>query len=352
LDAVVQSLMEGQAGKVLNLIGEVAGQGKDLRVFARDLNARLRGEMLERLAHSRDGEGIDKLGRVIGRLAAADQEMRWSTQPRILLEVAMVRAARTMTGGGSGSTEDRMGEMAARIRELEGLVAGLAANQGGSARDGGNRQPGSAAAPREVSAGPAQAKSSAPGRKAENSGYGISGSNKSEISDPGVQYNEMVKKTKTSPTAKAAEGPPGPGGAAEKNTAPVPDVVLRKVDARWNDLLETARKVYPNIATHLTQGKGWPLEVDGKTLTIAFPKSGSYTPLALGILQGETNIRELSDLIKSVCKEELRVRLVESDRKPPAGTGRKKTAVGPDDVEALFGKAEDLPEEDFEGFDR
>lgn len=150
--------------------------------------------------------------------------------------------------------------------------------------------------------------------------------------------------------APAGEEQPGPAPAAAKN-ASAPHFILGKIASRWNDILETARRVYPNIATHLTQGKGWPLETDGKTLTIAFPKSEAYTPLAMGILQNEINIRELSDLIKSVCKEDLRVRLVESDKKPPAGAGRKKRSVRPDDVEALFGKAEDLPEEDFEGFD-
>jgi len=348
LDAVVKGLMTGLAGEVLDLIGEVAGQGKDLRVFTRDINSRLRREMLDRMAApSPDGEEIDRLCRVIGRLAAAEQDMRWSTQPRILLEVAVVRAARTMSLGDSGTVEDRIGEMAARISELEGLVAGLGGIQGSSpsALNG----PGVGPRAPEKSAGAGETGSPPAGRKAGNVPGPVSG-NKGEIADPGIKYNVSPGKKEVRPPAPAGEEQPGPDPAAKKNT-PAPDIILSRIDSRWNDMLETARKVYPNIATHLTQGKGWPLEMDGKTLTIAFPKSEAYTPLAMGILQNDISIKELSELIKSVCQEDLRVRLVESDKKPPAGAGRKKRSVRPDDVEALFGKAEDLPEEDFEGFD-
>ncbi|HBV99217.1 MAG TPA: DNA polymerase III subunit gamma/tau [Desulfotomaculum sp.] len=343
LDAVVKGLMAGLAGEVLDLIGEVAGQGKDLRVFARDINSRLRREMLDRMGAPRpESEEIDRLCRIIGRLAAAEQEMRWSTQPRILLEVAVVRAARIMSLGDSGTVEDMIGEMTARISELEGLVAGLGGKQVSSpaAFNVPGARPGK---PEKYISPGEQGISSAPaGRKA-----GLPNPpDKGEIADPGIIYNVAASKKEVRPPAQSVEERPGQNPGV-KNIA----TIFSRIDSRWNDMLETARKVYPNIATHLTQGKGWPLETDGKTLTIAFPKSGAYTPLAMGILQNEINIKELSDLIKSVCQEDLRVRLVESDKKPPAGAGRKKRSVHPDDVEALFGKAEDLPEEDFEGFD-
>lgn len=161
-------------------------------------------------------------------------------------------------------------------------------------------------------------------------------------------------------TVKAVEPPPDKKTASEKsvkdkkdcaapnkNPAPAGEA-LKKIDSRWNDILEAARRAYPNIATHLTHGKGWPLEVEGNTLTIAFPRSDPYTPLAVRILESEINRKELSELIKSVCREDLRVRLVEADGKPPRKAGPPRKAVRPDDVEALFGEGEEVSGEDFQ----
>ncbi|MFZ5642796.1 MAG: DNA polymerase III subunit gamma/tau [Bacillota bacterium] len=345
LAAVISGLIKGNAGDILSLIGDICDQGKDLRVFLKDLNSSLRKRLLEIISSSDSGGAeTDRLCRIIEKLAKTEQDMRWSTQPRILLEVALVRAARIMGTVEGISAGDGIVELAARLKEIEGLVARL----------GKTGKESEQAVPSGVDTGVVKkaVNSPAPLAVGADKGFMVGESRPKEvvqdrIEDPGIKYTVMEK-----------ENSPGSTGIKRQVVRPEPerdltgptDVIFKKIDTRWGDILEVARKVYPNIATHLTQGKGWPMEVEGKTLTIAFSKAEAYTPLAVGILQNESNMRELSDLIKSVCKEDLRVRLVESERKPPPVAGAKKKTVCPDDVDVLFGKGEDTQEEEFEGF--
>jgi hypothetical protein len=94
------------------------------------------------------------------------------------------------------------------------------------------------------------------------------------------------------------------------------------------------------------------MDLEGNTLTIGFPREETYSPLAVGILESDANRRELSDLIKSVCQADLRIRLVAADRKPPGGGRQRKKTVQPGDVDALFGKDEEIPADAFEVFDK
>ncbi|MFZ5650642.1 MAG: DNA polymerase III subunit gamma/tau [Bacillota bacterium] len=347
LNGVVSGLAGGRAGEVLEIIAKISDQGKDLRIFIRDLNACLRRRMLDKMKPTEPGDlEVDRLSRVIAGLARADQEMRWSSQPRILLEVALVRAAGTMAGGGAPDGSDRVRELAARVRELEGLMAKVAgkfcnAQPERTEEDSVDYRPsGTVGKDHLPAAGGAAEK--APARRKE-----------ARPTEPLREKSRPVSTQKLPPAAtppvKAAEAAPDTKtAAAPDKISPPAGEALKKIDSRWNDILETARRVYPNIATHLTQGKGWPLEVEGNTLTIAFPRSDPYTPLAVRILESEINRKELSDLIKSVCREDLRVRLVEADGKPARKAGPPGKTVRPDDVEALFGEGEEVSGEDFQ----
>ncbi|MFZ5646168.1 MAG: DNA polymerase III subunit gamma/tau [Bacillota bacterium] len=359
LKSVVSGLVEGRAGEVLEIIGNISDRGKDLRIFLKDLNSYIRGLMLDKLNTAEPGDReIDRLSRVIAGLARADQDMRWSSQPRILLEVALVRAARTLADGESSAGNEQLGELVARVREVEALMAKMA----GRVRD---------AQPEKTeedpidyrpagSAGRFFGPVTAGGAAGESHGTRQEARAAETVRDRGRPARVTKAPAAAAVPAKLVDPAPDVQPAAQKNIAakndnivtnknsPPAGEVLKKIESRWNDILETARKVYPNIATHLTQGKGWPLEVEGNTLTVAFPRSEPYTPLAVRILESEINRKELSELIKSVCREDLRVRLVEADGKPPRKAGPPKKTVRPDDVEALFGEGEEVSGEDFQ----
>jgi len=335
LKDVSSGLMGGKAGEVLVLVGDITDQGKDLRVFLKDLNAHLRGLMLEKLKSTGvGGDEIERLSRVIGNLSRAEQDMRWSTQPRILLEVALVRAARLLATSQGAGDDDRVAELAARIKEMESLISELS-----------NRVkdfPGKRAASADLP--PA----SAPPVTATVARTSLEDSSAGTMSKE-VKFGEADGRPGVPVEGSRIQITPLPG--FHKSKVSESGQLFKTIDSRWNDVLEMARRLYPNIATHLTQGKGWPLEVEGNTLTIAFPRTESYASLAVMILESETNRRELTDLIKSVCKEDIRLRLVESDGKPPEKAGLPKKVVHSDDVEALFGTGEESTGEDFEGFD-
>ncbi|MHB8916798.1 MAG: DNA polymerase III subunit gamma/tau [Desulfocucumaceae bacterium] len=366
-DLLVRSargLAGGRAGEVLGLVGEVADQGKDLRIFLRELNAHLRGEMLAATGSGGPGEEeADRLARVLHLLSGTEQDMRWSTQPRVLLEVAVVRAARILGSPGAAGGPDHVEELSARVRELEGLVARLA---GRTLQDSWAPVPaldsGREPAPQpSFRPGPASG-NSAPFKKGgrENSGDAPAAAAKT-VPKAGDDQNRASEKN-DSPVYPAYNDV-GQENLVRENSGPMAadkveanggggsDLLLKKIETRWNDILEVARKVCPHIAPHLAQGKGWPMEVEGNTLTIGFPRAEAYAPLAVGILDSSSNRRELSELIKSVCQADLRLRLEVSDRKPPRKAKQQKKVVRPDDVEALFGKDEEIPADGFDGFD-
>ncbi|MCL6610386.1 MAG: DNA polymerase III subunit gamma/tau [Peptococcaceae bacterium] len=358
LNKAARWLMEGRAGDVLGLVGEISDQGKDLRIFLRELNSHLRRVLLEKLdPEGPGGEEIDRLSLVIHRLAAAEQDMRWSSQPRVLLEVAMVRAARVLAGAAAGDA-GRVGELAARLREIEGLVARLAGRVNGegsvTGQCGTRPDPPPAEVPgretRRAAVPPAAGHGPDPGREKT-----------AEAAGSGRKEGRVDNSPASSPPGGLKNSPAGPAGLPAGNEAPaagkagdpvtkMPDL-LKKIDSRWNDILEVARRACPHIASYLTQGKGWPLELEGNTLTIGFPRAESYAPVAVGILESEANRRELSGLIKEVCQADLRIRLVATDRKPPGRAGQTKKTVQSGDIEALFGKEEGDPADAAEDFD-
>lgn len=358
-----RGLAGGRAGEVLGLVGEVADQGKDLRIFLRELNAHLRGEMLAATGSGGPGEEeADRLARVLHLLSGTEQDMRWSTQPRVLLEVAVVRAARILGSPGAAGGPD-LEELSARVRELEGLVARLA---GRTLQDSRAQVP-ALDSGRE----PASQPSFRPGPASGNGGPFKKGGRENLGDTPAAAAKTVPKAGDDQNRASEKNDSPvypayndvgkenlvrensGPMAAhkAEANGGGGSDLLLKKIETRWNDILEVARKVCPHIAPHLAQGKGWPLEVEGNTLTIGFPRAEAYAPLAVGILDSSSNRRELSELIKSVCQADLRLRLEVSDRKPPRKAKQQKKVVRPDDVEALFGKDEEIPADGFDGFD-
>ena len=355
LQEAAADLLAGRAGELLGLVAGVADQGKDLRIFLKEFNSHLRGMMLDLLRAGSPGGGeIDRLSGVIHRLTAAEQELRWSSQPRVLLEVALVRAARAMAGGDAG--EDRLGELISRLREVEALVARLSGSPGAS-RPAAGPAP-AAVRPQAVPGGGAGAPQTAvPEGAAAISPPAVKATGGQGREQGGRRPEEEKRITPAYNKNSQKAAPPGPQDPGQGQTAgaaagnrPSPDLLV-KVESRWADILEVARKVCPHIAPHLTLGKGWPMELEGNTLTIGFPRSESYSSVAVDILGSEANCKELSGLIKSVCQADLRVRLALSDRKPPKKTRPQKKAVQPDEAVALFGKEEEVAVETFDDFD-
>gem|GEM_PF-375665 len=146
LDEAVAALDSGDAARALRLLRSLVEQGKDLRLFVRELLARLRTLLFllvspegdaeeelgprerERLRAQAEALGREKVLRLLNDLTRTEQEMRWSAQPGILLEVALVRAI--LDGEARPAGRDA-GEHAAEER--------AAAERGAAARGTGER---------------------------------------------------------------------------------------------------------------------------------------------------------------------------------------------------------------------
>jgi DNA polymerase-3 subunit gamma/tau len=115
-------VMGGEIPEALMLLDRILADGKDVRQFIKDWIAHYRGllmtkfiedpasilnasaENVERIRSQSTSMGIEAINTGIRDLSATFADARWSTQPRILLELCIVR----MAGWGEGDTVPRI----------------------------------------------------------------------------------------------------------------------------------------------------------------------------------------------------------------------------------------------------
>lgn len=119
---MAQYLAEGKASSALERLSELNDRGKDLRLFARELTAYLRGILVESMEGRVSGNTLSEetLYHILQMIVQAEQEMKWSSQPALILELALVKAARPEV---SGSVEALVRRVAELERRLEGSMA-------------------------------------------------------------------------------------------------------------------------------------------------------------------------------------------------------------------------------------
>ncbi len=104
LSMMARYLADHNAGEALKLVNELYQQGKDMRLFVRELNSYLRAIMLSLISkditeeHQRaniqaDAEKFNAafIAECLEILARLEYDMKWSSQPRLLLELALVK---------------------------------------------------------------------------------------------------------------------------------------------------------------------------------------------------------------------------------------------------------------------
>ncbi|MFN3286150.1 MAG: DNA polymerase III subunit gamma/tau [bacterium] len=112
VDAVTEAVQKSDAAAALRLAARVAESGRDPRAVLRRLVSHFRdllllrtspdlrdlvdapGDRVARLAQQAQSFPPEELLRAISVLAAAESEARWTTQPRLSLELALLRLAR------------------------------------------------------------------------------------------------------------------------------------------------------------------------------------------------------------------------------------------------------------------
>jgi len=305
--ALGDAVAVGDAKGVFELVSRLVQEGQDLRHVTNEVLAHFRNLLLvktapgqhdlldatdeeaERLTAQAAKYSAAELGRVIALLIAAQTDMRWTTSPRLSLELALIRATIPETDAAPEA-------LVSRLERLE-RVAGIQPGGGGSgdAVSGSYSPPRSrsAAAPAEAGGGsqsPATATPAppAPATPATTDAVGTGepgGGGTGEAADsapPAVEKKgrRPQKSAAASSAEEAASGPPPPGTAPEPAVGPVLGAATSAVDVTM------LRSNWPTVISHLrSSGKAvlpsfleiaTPAAFDGTTLELVFPPERPY----------------------------------------------------------------------------
>ena len=164
LDKLVGALQSKDAAAVLTMVDEIIRTGKDLQQVLGELGIHFRGLMIFKAAGLVDGvdyysqtdESIKKQAAgftqeqivwIIRRIHEATNEVKWSPQPRIAVEAALLEicqrdnlmnTASTMGMGSSVQSVDdgRIAQLEAQLARMMGMLkSGGAAGNGGTVKD-------------------------------------------------------------------------------------------------------------------------------------------------------------------------------------------------------------------------
>lgn len=252
--ALADAVAVGDAKGVFELVARLVQEGQDLRHITNEVLAHFRDLLLvktapgqhdlldvteeeaERLAAQAAKFSAPELGRVIALLIDAQTDMRWTTSPRLSLELALIRA----TIPEADATPEAL---VSRLERLE-RVAGIQAGSAGAT--------GAATAPRE----------------------------RHEKATPAEGEGAKPDATADVVVVEDGEAAPGPAPPPERPAGPVLGAGTSAIDVTM------LRTNWPTVIAHLrSAGKAvlpsfleisTPAAFDGQTLELVFPPERPY----------------------------------------------------------------------------
>ena len=281
--ALGDAVAVGDAKGVFELVSRLVQEGQDLRHVTNEVLAHFRNLLLvktapgqhdlldatdeeaERLTAQAAKYSAAELGRVIALLIAAQTDMRWTTSPRLSLELALIRATIPETDAAPEA-------LVSRLERLE-RVAGITGGGGGS------QSPATATPAPPAAATPATTtEAAAPTGRPAAAGTG-------ETADPALPA-EAKKPKRSTKGAEASRAEEAASGPAEADTAPEPAVVpvlgagtsavdVTMLRSNWatviSHLRSSGKAVLPSFLEIAT-----PAAFDGTTLELVFPPERPY----------------------------------------------------------------------------
>ena len=280
--ATAQSLVEYDTTRALQIINNLVLQGKDIKQYAKDLMEHLRNLLLVKVCSDVSGmlamteeamtelqqqAGLFSQGRLeslIALLSDVEREMKWSTQPRLLLELSFIRGNKQGDGGRVEITQSQSPDLLDKLAELERKLAQLQAQIDGGAVVPATRQ-----------------------------------ERKSSPAKGSVRANRL--------SINMADNQPEE---------------LRLYQENWPAILEGVRR--SKVTVHALLINGTPGHFQKDVLTLVFPEENSFH---LERLEQEDNRRVVQQVIKKITGQEMRLRcaskqdlvdgsLVKEDLKP------------------------------------
>jgi len=275
LSRMAGSLAAGDAGEALRLAGRLAAEGKDLRLFAREMASYLRALLMEKIAPGTAALGAwdpaelqadmalfteEKLVQAVEIMAKAEQEMRWATMPGIVLELALFKACR-QSDTGLAALEARVSALEEKLNLAKKINLEEKSNKSGGKVV--EREP-------QANNPPATGERSAAGVVKQ---VAAADEKKPATPQPAQGPEQRARPAGEPVKPQAVAGKPETRRTGTDNlTQPAVErsVSLEEIRQLWPQVLESIRKerlpVYPNYI------KSAPLEVKGFNLVVGFPE--------------------------------------------------------------------------------
>lgn len=325
LNKMAGYLSAGEAGPALSLVAELTSGGKDLRFFAREMAGYLRALLLEKIvpgSSAREAWGdpavmaartsefsMPGLLRAAEIMAGTEQEMKWSSQPRIILELALVKACRA-------GIINRESSLLARLEAVEEKLKAL-----------------------EL-AGPEKTWTASKGSPGGKSSGEIGPDRQEEINkkpaDIGKKPFHHTAGVSTTPdTGKTPE---------ESGHGPQAENTLERVKNSWGEIMNTMRR--ERLPLYYNYLKAQPLELKGGSLVVGFPEGEN---LARDMADRTDQKKYLEDLLGRFLKGEWQVafKFYRGKAEPPGKRPDSGDKVV--DVKRRFGGEEIILDEEDEG---
>lgn len=240
VEAAAENILERDLGGILKAVEELAYSGKDFRQFVYDLLERFRELLLQALA-GKNAVSSGRILKAIQALSEADNRLRYSLQPRITLELAMLDACGALTGAGEAPVQKKPPEKKRESPPKPQMVPQLCEDE--------------PPLPEEP-----------PLNKEENSLKPEALAQKKPDSKEAAELSPV--RSGVSQKTKTADNP---SEVKEGSDLPKSLLSLEAVQNRWPHFLNLLAKG-ENSATGIFLEMGIPAELDGNLLTLEFPR--------------------------------------------------------------------------------
>jgi DNA polymerase-3 subunit gamma/tau len=293
--ALADAVSVGDAKGMFEIINRLVQEGQDLRHVTSESLGHFRDLMLAKSAPDQAGV-LDvsddeaerlraqaakfsqaELARVIGLLLAAQTDMRWTTSPRLTLELALVRAT-------IPETDAQPHALISRIERLE-RVAGIQPGDGAPAP-----------ATTTASSGPTKAAAPVARKRREAS--------EAPKDDPATAQKPAAAEDPTASNEPASVEPEPVASPVPVLGAGTSAIDVSAIRASWGSLVQHLRSggkaVLPSFLEVAT-----PAAFDGETLELAFPPDRRF-----GVTKVEEREPELRAALRELFGIEPRIRCV------------------------------------------
>ena len=278
----------------LKLVDELVRQGKDVRQFTKDLTEFFRNllltevcadvhelvpvteEVLSRMKQLASRLGKNQIIAYIDVFSSVEREMKWTSQPRLILELAVIKT------GEKTQTPDyeELNNRIIRIEEL--MVSGKASVSKGAVERPGQKPENNAAHK------PVRASSRKP---------------------PEGNADTWVSAGKTEPDRNSSSKEAGQ--ETGEGEYPVIAVDTETVRQCWNEILNRIKKVRMSARAFLLEGK--PLEVDNNNLVLSFPQEYAFHKEKV---EQPENRNAIESVVREVTGAELKLKCIFENQLP------------------------------------